>query len=39
MKEQNRTTAIIAGLNKFNRKQNLNCFIKKEVSDGYFTDV
>ena len=39
MKEQSRTTAILAWLNTIDREQNLNGFNKKEVSDQYFTDI
>ena len=38
-KEKNQTTAMLAGLKKFNRKwQNLNGF-NKNVSYRYFTDI
>ena len=40
MKAQNQATAILAGLNKFNKKnQNLNGFNKEQLSEQFFTDI
>ena len=40
IKEQNQTTAILAGLIKFNRKTTkLKQFQQQKLSDRYFTDI
>ena len=39
MKAQNQATAILTGLNKFNRKQKLNGFKKNKLSEQFFTNI